>query len=157
MPVADQVQRRVRPRPAAQWVDPMPSGAVTSCFGPRWGRLHAGIDRAAPQGTPVVAAGSGTVVTAGSVYGGYGVSVLIQHSDGTSTHYAHLAAATVRPGQRVVAGQPIGAEGSTGRSTGPHLHFEVRDGGWDDTVDPAAWMRDRGVDLGCRTSTAGVS
>jgi murein DD-endopeptidase MepM/ murein hydrolase activator NlpD len=149
VPAADGVQQRVRPRPVAPWVDPMPAGTVTSCFGPRWGRLHAGVDRAAATGTPIVAAAAGTVASAGSVYGGYGISVLIQHDGGISTHYAHLSATPVRPGERVAAGQPIGAEGSTGRSTGPHLHFEVRDGGWDDTVDPAVWMRERGVDLGC--------
>jgi murein DD-endopeptidase MepM/ murein hydrolase activator NlpD len=153
VPEAGAVQRRARPR----WVNPMPTGTVTSCFGPRWGRHHAGVDRAAPAGTPIVAASAGTVASAGSVYGGYGISVLIQHDGGVSTHYAHLSATSVRSGERVAAGQPIGAEGSTGRSTGPHLHFEVRVGGWEDTVDPAAWMRGRGVDLGCAASTSDVS
>ncbi|RSM37903.1 peptidase M23, partial [Actinoplanes sp. ATCC 53533] len=63
--------------------------------------------------------------------------------------YAHLSVAKVQPGDMIDAGEPIGAEGSTGNSTGPHLHFEVREGGWDNTVEPTAWMRQRGVDLGC--------
>ncbi|WP_370881822.1 M23 family metallopeptidase [Catenuloplanes nepalensis] len=136
-------------KPAAKaWVDPMPEGRTTSCYGRRWGRLHAGIDLAAASGTRVRAAGVGAVVTAGSNYGGYGLSVLIDHGNGFYTHYAHLSRVSVEPGDRVAPGQTVGAEGSTGNSTGPHLHFEVHDGMWNQ-VDPAAWMADRGVDLGC--------
>ncbi|MDQ0367064.1 murein DD-endopeptidase MepM/ murein hydrolase activator NlpD [Catenuloplanes indicus] len=136
-------------RPAAKaWVDPMPEGRTTSCFGRRWGKLHAGIDLAAASGTRVRAAGAGTVVTAGANYSGYGLSVLIDHGNGFYTHYAHLSRVSVEPGDRVTPGQTVGAEGSTGNSTGPHLHFEVHDGMWNQ-VDPAAWMAARGVDLGC--------
>ncbi len=143
---------RARARPPATarpaWVNPMPTARVTSCFGPRWGALHAGIDLAAPAGTPVRAAGTGRVVTAGYSYGGYGLSVLVDHGDGYLTHYGHLATAVVAAGQRVSAGQPVGREGSTGDSTGPHLHFEVHQGLWKQ-VDPAPWLRARGVRLGC--------
>lgn len=141
--------RKPVPVPPARVTDPMPAGAITSCFGPRWGRLHAGVDLAAAPGTPVVAAAAGTVVSAGANYGGYGISVVIQHPDGYLTHYAHLSAVSVKGEQRVTTGEQIGAEGSTGRSTGPHLHFEVHEGVWKNTVDPTAWLRKRGIDLGC--------
>ncbi|WP_374728280.1 M23 family metallopeptidase [Catenuloplanes atrovinosus] len=148
---ANPAQDKPSPTPTTAkpaWVDPMPDGRTTSCFGRRWGRLHAGIDLAAASGTTVRAAGAGTVVTAGSNYGGYGLSVLVDHGNGFYTHYAHLSRVSVAAGDRVTAGQRIGAEGSTGNSTGPHLHFEVHDGRWNQ-VDPAAWMASRGVDLGC--------
>ena len=137
-----------RPAAAPAWVDPMPEGRTTSCFGRRWGRLHAGIDLAAGSGTRVRAAGAGTVVSAGADYAGYGLSVLIDHGNGVYTHYAHLSRVSVAPGDRVTPGRVLGAEGSTGNSTGPHLHFEVHEGRWN-RVDPAAWMAERGVDLGC--------
>lgn len=140
---------RLKPSPVAKWVDPLPTGSVTSCFGSRWGRQHAGVDIAAPAGTTVTAAGSGRVVTAGATYDGYGISVLVAHPGGVTTHYAHLARTLVLPGDTLMAGDPIGAEGSTGNSTGPHLHFEVRQGGWEDTLEPTGWMRAQGVDLGC--------
>ena len=143
------VDVRLKPPPPAKWVDPLPTGSVTSCFGPRWGRPHAGVDIAAPAGTTVTAAGTGQVVTAGATYAGYGISVLVAHPGGVTTHYAHLARTVVAPGDKVTAGDPIGAEGSTGNSTGPHLHFEVRQDGWDNPVEPTSWMRLQGVDLGC--------
>ncbi|MEE6263306.1 M23 family metallopeptidase [Plantactinospora sonchi] len=133
-------------RPA--WVNPMPGAPVTSCYGMRWGALHAGIDLAMPSGTPIHAAGAGTVVTAGPAYTGYGISVVIDHGNGYLTHYAHQSRVAVSVGQKVSAGQVIGYEGATGDATGPHLHFEVHKGLWNQ-VDPAPWMRARGVDLGC--------
>ncbi|MEO3744280.1 M23 family metallopeptidase [Plantactinospora sp. B5E13] len=133
-------------RPA--WVNPMPGAPVTSCYGMRWGVLHAGIDLAMPSGTPIHAAGAGTVVTAGPAYTGYGISVVIDHGNGYLTHYAHQSRVAVSVGQKVTAGQVIGYEGATGDATGPHLHFEVHKGLWNQ-VDPAPWMRARGVDLGC--------
>jgi murein DD-endopeptidase MepM/ murein hydrolase activator NlpD len=133
-------------RPA--WVIPITGAHLTSCFGPRGGQFHAGVDLAAPAGTPVRAAGAGVVVTAGWSLPGYGISVLVDHGGGLRTHYAHLAGTRVRPGQRVAAGQVIGREGSTGDSTGPHLHFEVHRGEWRQ-VDPAAWLRARGIRIGC--------
>ncbi|NJK33748.1 MAG: peptidoglycan DD-metalloendopeptidase family protein [Oscillatoriales cyanobacterium SM2_2_1] len=104
-------------------------GVFTSGFGWRWGRVHQGIDIAAPVGTPIWAAASGEVVFAGWNDGGYGNMVDIRHSDGTVTRYAHLHAVHVSEGQQVSQGQVIAAMGSTGFSTGPHLHFEIRPGG----------------------------
>ena len=136
-------------RTAALWVNPNPTGTVTSCFGPRWGRMHEGVDLAAPDGTPIVAAGAGVVVRAG-VAAGYGNAVLIDHGNGFLTHYGHLSAIGVRVGEHVAAGQQIGNEGSTGHSTGPHLHFEVHQGYYKNPIEPTAWMHQHGVDIpGC--------
>jgi murein DD-endopeptidase MepM/ murein hydrolase activator NlpD len=136
-----------KPKAAPAWVTPMPGAKITSCFGQRWGVLHAGIDLAADEGTPIHAAASGTVLVAGWVYAGYGISVMIDHG-GVQTHYAHQSRTIVQPGQKVKAGQVIGYEGSTGDSTGPHLHFEVHQGLWKQ-INPAPWLRSHGVDLGC--------
>jgi murein DD-endopeptidase MepM/ murein hydrolase activator NlpD len=100
------------------------NGVVTSGFGPRWGRMHEGIDIAAPTGTSVRAVANGTVIYAG-VMGGYGNIVVIDHGNGLSTAYAHLSAIWAGGGG-VSQGQGIGAVGCTGSCTGPHLHFEVR-------------------------------
>jgi murein DD-endopeptidase MepM/ murein hydrolase activator NlpD len=89
---------------------------------------HTGIDFAAPAGSPVRAAGAGTVTFAGA-RGGYGNLVIIRHPDGAETYYAHQRDLAVQAGQVVSAGETIGTVGSTGRSTGPHLHFELRRGG----------------------------
>lgn len=101
------------------------SGPVTSGFGYRWGRLHAGIDIAPPYGSPIYAAGSGVVSQAGW-NGGYGNSVIISHGNSLSTLYGHQSSVVVSVGQLVSKGQLIGYVGSTGNSTGPHLHFETR-------------------------------
>lgn len=112
-------------------------GIVTSGYGMRWGRLHAGIDIAAPEGTPVAAAADGKVIFTGWA-GGYGNLVLIAHGDGIVTAYAHLASIAVGQGAGVARGSVIGTVGSTGHSTGPHLHFEVRVDGT--PVDPIAYL-----------------
>ncbi|MDQ7903269.1 M23 family metallopeptidase [Phytohabitans sp. ZYX-F-186] len=137
-----------KPKATPAWVTPMPGGEITSCFGQRWGVLHAGIDLAADEGTPIHAAAAGTVLAAGWIYSGYGISVMIDHGGGVQTHYAHQSRTIVQPGQKVKAGQVIGYEGSTGDSTGPHLHFEVHMGLWNQ-INPAPFMRARGVNLGC--------
>jgi murein DD-endopeptidase MepM/ murein hydrolase activator NlpD len=147
-PAASPSRTTSQPRPPAAWVHPMPGAEVTSCFGPRWGRLHAGIDLALPANTPVRSVGAGTVESAGWIQSGYGISVLIDHGNGYLTHYGHLNRATVAAGETVTAGELIGEEGSTGHSTGPHLHFEVHQGQWNQ-IDPAPWMQARGVDLDC--------
>lgn len=103
-------------------------GRLSSPFGPRWGRFHYGIDLANATGTDVVAADGGVVTRAGMA-GSYGNLIIIDHQNGTSTRYAHLSAFNVKAGDVVQKGQSIGKIGSTGRSTGPHLHFEVRVGG----------------------------
>jgi len=100
-------------------------GTLTSRFGPRWGRMHEGVDLSNRHGTPVVAALGGTVTFAGW-YGGYGQLVRIDHGNGLETRYGHLSSMGVRAGQPVAAGDPVGAMGTTGSSTGVHLHFEVR-------------------------------
>ncbi len=101
-------------------------GVMTSGFGPRWGRMHQGIDIAAPVGTPVVASAAGTVVFAGWNSGGYGNLVKIWHDNGSVTYYAHNNRLLVRENQQVEQGQLIAEMGSTGFSTGPHVHFEIR-------------------------------
>jgi murein DD-endopeptidase MepM/ murein hydrolase activator NlpD len=100
-------------------------GRLTSGFGRRWGRLHAGIDIAAPKGTPIHAAKAGTVVFAGQMHG-YGNVVIIDHGGGLSTLYGHQSRLGSSRGQRVAQGQTIGYVGSTGHSTGNHCHFETR-------------------------------
>ena len=114
-------------------------GALTSKYGFRWGRMHRGIDIAAPVGTPIFAAAPGVVIKSGWNKGGYGNLVDIQHADGSLTRYAHNYRLLVRPGQFVDQGQQISLMGSTGRSTGPHLHFEVHPGG-KGAVNPIALL-----------------
>ena len=101
------------------------SGQITSGFGPRWGRMHQGLDIAAPTGRPITAARSGTVIVAGWS-GGYGQLVVIDHGGGLATAYAHQSRIAVKTGDPVTQGGLVGFVGSTGHSTGPHLHFEVR-------------------------------
>lgn len=117
-------------------------GTFTSGYGPRWGRMHRGIDIAAPTGTPIFAAASGEVIEAGWNSGGYGNLVKIRHGDGSVTLYAHNSRIMVRKGQQVKQGQQISAMGSTGFSTGPHLHFEVHPKG-QGAVNPIAFLPKR--------------
>jgi murein DD-endopeptidase MepM/ murein hydrolase activator NlpD len=117
-------------------------GVITSGYGRRWGRMHKGIDIAAPIGTPVFAAASGQVISAGWNSGGYGNLVKVRHPDGSVTYYAHNSRLLVREGQIVEQGQQISEMGSTGRSTGPHLHFEVRPDG-SSAVNPIAYLPPR--------------
>lgn len=112
------------------------NGVLTSTFGMRWGRMHRGIDIGAPEGTPIVVAAAGTVFFAGP-YGDYGNLILVDHGDGMVTAYAHQSSFAVTSGG-VSRGQTIGYVGNTGRSTGPHLHFEVRLGGT--AVDPMGYL-----------------
>ncbi len=104
---------------------PPTRGYVTSEFGPRWGRNHNGIDFGAPRGRDVAAAAPGVVIHAGP-FGSFGNLVMIDHGQGYVTLYAHLDSVRVHEGQTVEVGQRVGQVGSTGHSTGPHLHFEVR-------------------------------
>jgi murein DD-endopeptidase MepM/ murein hydrolase activator NlpD len=135
------------PKPA--WVAPMAKYQLTSCYGPRWGTEHQGIDFAEPENGQELAAAAGTVIMAGWNDGGYGNFVVIDHGNSTYTLYGHANKVLVSAGQHVVAGQPISLEGSTGDSTGPHLHFEVWNGMWS-RIEPASFLRAHGVSLpGC--------
>jgi murein DD-endopeptidase MepM/ murein hydrolase activator NlpD len=112
---------------------PLDAARISSGFGMRrhpilgYSRMHQGVDFAAPTGTPVYAAGEGRIAFAGR-RGGYGTTIIVNHTGGMSTLYAHLSSIQrgLRPGSAVRQGQVIGRVGSTGMSTGPHLHFEVR-------------------------------
>jgi murein DD-endopeptidase MepM/ murein hydrolase activator NlpD len=116
------------------------SGTLTSGFGQRQGRLHAGQDISCPTGTPVGAAKGGTVTFAGTV-DGYGTAVYVEHDGGITTRYAHLSVLQVRRGDEVDRGEVIALSGNTGESTGPHLHLEVRSGG--SAVDPLPFLPSR--------------
>jgi murein DD-endopeptidase MepM/ murein hydrolase activator NlpD len=115
------------------------AGTITSRFGRRWGRMHKGIDIAGPIGTPINAAADGIVVAAGWQSGGYGNLVEIKHSDGTTTRYGHNSRISVSVGQVVRQGQQVAQMGSTGHSTGSHLHFEIRPSGGS-AVNPIALL-----------------
>ena len=149
-PVGEEVSPQLPPlSPAEQYLPNSPArfngyiwpakGVLTSGYGRRWGRMHKGIDIAAPIGTPIVAAAPGEVVSAGWNSGGYGNLVKVQHSDGSLTLYAHNNRILVRRGQKVDQGQQIAEMGSTGYSTGPHLHFEVHPNGRS-AANPVAYL-----------------
>lgn len=114
------------------------SGRISSGFGPRWGRMHNGIDIAASTGTPIIASDSGVVTEVTYEPSGYGRKVVIDHQNGYRTLYAHASRTHVRVGQVVSAGDTIASVGSTGRSTGPHLHFEIIENGR--RVDPQRYL-----------------
>lgn len=120
------------------------TGRLTSTYKWRWGRMHTGIDIAGPYGSPVRAVTNGVVLEAGRE-SGYGNIVKLRHPDGSVTYYAHNSRLLVSEGERVDAGQIIAREGSTGHSTGPHVHFEVRIDG--NPINPIPWLRKRGVYL----------
>jgi murein DD-endopeptidase MepM/ murein hydrolase activator NlpD len=124
------------------------TGTVTSCYGPRWGTMHSGVDIAAPIGTPIYAPEGGVVVQAG-VASGFGYAVAIQHGDGTITLYGHVNQYFVTAGQVVEAGRQIAEVGNRGQSTGPHLHFEVHTGGlYANRTNPTPWLTAHGISLG---------
>jgi murein DD-endopeptidase MepM/ murein hydrolase activator NlpD len=125
-------------RPTLVWPA---KGPITTRFGQvGWAspRGHAGLDIAAPSGAPVVAAASGQVLVAAPSGGGYGIHIIIDHGRGLRTVYAHLSRLHTATGQQVSRGQLIGLVGSTGFSTGPHLHFETRQNG--DLLDPLGYL-----------------
>lgn len=120
-------------------------GVFTSGYGPRWGTLHAGIDIAAPVGTPILAVMDGTVVDSGPA-SGYGQWIRIQHDDGSISVYGHMETLHVGVGESVHAGQNIAGMGNRGFSTGSHLHFEIHPSG-NGAVDPVPWFAERGVTI----------
>ncbi|PRZ35194.1 murein DD-endopeptidase MepM/ murein hydrolase activator NlpD [Antricoccus suffuscus] len=130
---------------SAAWVNPVPSARYTSCFCERWGTMHAGIDLAAPLGTPIGAVGDGVVLKAGPA-SGFGLAIYILHENGDVTVYGHMYVMDVKTGDIVHAGQQIAEVGSNGQSTGPHLHLEVHIGGISgQKVDPIPWLAARGI------------
>lgn len=148
--VLDTVEKRLEQR--MRWISSTPAispvrGILTSSFGYRADPLthgrgnHQGIDIAAGYGQPVHASGDGLVLQTGD-QGGLGKAVFLAHGYGVTTRYGHLSAITVRPGQRVKRGDVIGKVGSTGRSTGPHLHYEVRVDG--EPLNPIGYILDNG-------------
>jgi murein DD-endopeptidase MepM/ murein hydrolase activator NlpD len=114
------------------------SGRISSTFGRRWGRMHKGLDIAAPTGTDVFAFMDGKVVFSGR-RGGYGNLVILDHGNGVQTYYAHNSKLLVKEGQVVSKGTHISEVGSTGNSTGPHCHFEIRKDGT--AVDPSKYIK----------------
>ncbi len=140
----DRAQREAR---LQQPLFVMPTtGIVTSTFGYRWGVLHAGIDLANSIGTPIYAVSDGVVIDSGPA-AGYGALVKLRHADGTVTLYGHVNTTLVSVGQRVMAGDQIATMGNRGNSTGPHLHFEVLQGGTE-RIDPVPWLAKRGLNVG---------
>ncbi|MFI8006364.1 peptidoglycan DD-metalloendopeptidase family protein [Streptomyces sp. NPDC086010] len=136
---------------ASGWAAPVEHPVVTTQYhqaGASWSSgYHTGSDFQAASGTSVRSIGPGTVVSAGWS-GAYGNEVVIQHSDGMYSQYAHLSSLEVSAGQTVTGGQEIGLSGTTGNSTGPHLHFEVRTGpSYGSDVDPIAYLRSHGVTI----------
>ena len=121
------------------------SGRFTSGYGARWGAMHEGIDIADPIGTPVLAVMDGEVISAGNA-SGFGKWVRVRHDDGAISVYGHVATIDVVVGERVTAGQRIAGMGNEGRSTGPHLHFEIRPDG-NRPVDPVDWFAEQGIDV----------
>jgi len=149
---ASRVQRLSLLPPAGagqlRMITPIAGAVLTQPFGPsdlwfepplgKYAHFHYGVDLAAPEGTPVLAAADGVVIAVGHTAGGYGNYVILAHANGIDTLYGHLQSSSVSVGQVVTGGRTIGAEGSTGFSTGPHLHFEVRV--HDAVVDPALYI-----------------
>ncbi|WP_372344309.1 M23 family metallopeptidase [Streptomyces sp. KL116D] len=137
-------------RSTRAWLPPVETYELSAGFdsaGAHWAHRHTGQDFAVGIGTPVRAAGAGRVVSV-SCGGGFGIEVVVRHPGGYYTQYAHLAAAAVDQGEKVRAGQWLGQAGTTGNSTGPHLHFEVRLTPYlGSGVDPVKWFAERGVRL----------
>ncbi|MEU6082493.1 M23 family metallopeptidase [Streptomyces sp. NPDC047108] len=136
--------------PQGAWTKPITSGEVSAAYGIPGDWIaghHTGVDLAVPVGTPVRSVGSGVVKQAGSG-GDYGTMVLMRMDDGRYTLFAHLSKVLVKPGKRVATGTLIGYSGNTGRSSGPHLHFEVRKTAkYGSDIDPVSYLASKGVRL----------
>jgi murein DD-endopeptidase MepM/ murein hydrolase activator NlpD len=146
------VQRRPTP---SRWVSPLRSTKITSCYGPRWGRMHEGVDFNGEIGDVIHAVGPGVIRQVGWRYGGLGNTVIVDHGR-YLTVYAHASRTTVRVGQHVIAGDVIARVGTTGNVTGSHLHLIVSNGNvlanlWNTVINPTPWLRGHGVPVGrCR-------
>ena len=146
---AAKAKREARQRAIARahrWVSPVSGYTLTSGFGWRWGKMHPAQDLACPTGSSVHALSSGTVVFAGWSNEGYGYMVKIRYWDGTVSWMAHNSRLLVSVGEEVSPGQLVAYSGSTGNSTGPHVHLEIHpaDGA---AVAPRTWLAERGVNL----------
>jgi murein DD-endopeptidase MepM/ murein hydrolase activator NlpD len=142
---AERAARAARERARPKFVAPVASYRISASFGASsglWSNRHTGQDFAAPTGTAVRAAADGRIVSAGSD-GAYGQKLVVLHADGTETWYCHLSS-FVRTTGMVKAGELIGRVGTTGNTTGPHLHFEVRPAGGR-PINPMGWLRAHGV------------
>lgn len=135
-PVVEIVEKGTKTPPT--YIKPLSGGRFTSGFKWRWGRQHKGVDWACPIGTAIMASCGGKVVQAGWL-GGYGNCITLQHPDGRKTRYGHLSKILVSVGQSVSQGQKIALSGNTGRSTGPHVHFEIIING--SQVDPMKYLQ----------------
>jgi murein DD-endopeptidase MepM/ murein hydrolase activator NlpD len=131
---------------AHRWVTPVSSYTLTSGFGWRWGKMHPAQDLACPIGSAVHALSSGTVIFAGWSNEGYGYLVKIRYWDGTVSWMAHNSRLLVSIGERVTPGQLVAYSGSTGNSTGPHVHLEIHPGDGA-AVPPIPWLAKHGVQL----------
>jgi murein DD-endopeptidase MepM/ murein hydrolase activator NlpD len=125
------------------WRLPVKNYVLTSGFGFRWGRLHAGEDFAVPIGTDLAAMSTGTVDFAGPE-SGFGNLVRVRYWDGTISYFGHMSSISVNVGESVAAGQVVGQSGNTGHSTGPHLHLEIHPNGGQ-AVDPLPWLAAHGI------------
>ena len=128
---------------ARAWQIPVKNYVLTSGYGRRWGRLHAGEDFAIPTGTNLVSMSTGTVVYAGQE-SGYGTIVKIRYWDGTVSFYGHMSRVAVTAGEGVKPGEVVGQSGNSGESTGPHLHLEIHPDGAA-AIDPLPWLTDHQV------------
>ncbi|MEV6652622.1 M23 family metallopeptidase [Streptomyces sp. NPDC051219] len=137
------------------WTNPVAKYTLSASFGlggNMWSQKHSGQDFAVPTGTPVKAAGAGTVVKAGPNGGGdgpaYGNAIVVKHANGKYSQYAHLSKIKVYIGQKVKTNQQIALSGNTGNSSGPHLHFEIRTTpNYGSAINPVAFLRSAGVNL----------
>ncbi|MCX5193899.1 M23 family metallopeptidase [Streptomyces sp. NBC_00249] len=148
---AERAAREEQRKRLNTFVSPITGSYISTSYGAGGGMWssgsHTGVDFHAASGTTVHAVGAGTVVEAG--WGGaYGNNVVIRHNDGTYTQYGHMDSLSVSAGETVTPGQQIGLSGSTGNSSGPHLHFEARTGAqYGSDIDPAAYLRSHGVSI----------
>ncbi|WP_405479209.1 M23 family metallopeptidase [Streptomyces sp. NBC_00009] len=147
--------KKAAAKKAVSWIDPVKSYKLSASFGlggNMWSHKHSGQDFAVPIGTNVMAVHGGTVVKAGGNGAGdgpaYGNAVVIKHSNGTYSQYAHLSRVDVHVGQAVATGQHIALSGNTGNSSGPHLHFEIRTTpNYGSAVNPVNFLRSVGVSV----------
>ncbi|CAL9515983.1 M23 family metallopeptidase [Streptomyces sp. enrichment culture] len=152
---AKQAAKAAAKKKQASWVSPVKSYKLSASYaanGGMWASKHSGQDYAVPTGTPVVAVHGGTVVKAGGNGAGdgpaYGNAVVVKHSNGKYSQYAHLSSVNVKAGQVVKTGQKIALSGNTGNSSGPHLHFEIRTTpNYGSAINPASFLRANGVTL----------